>query len=494
MNSSLPLDVDQAITEVQSAMGNSSDLQVHRFQAFTGDTGCALVYLKSFVDLEQLNKSVLSPLLQLAVPPKDMQNLAKVLPYAGTQEITLLQELSQAVASGEVVLLVSGFKSGLKIPLKKYEQRSITEPQNEKLVSGPRDCFVESIWSNIGLLRQRIKNPKLRIEMNTLGTKTSVELGIVYVEGIANRQIVEEVRRRLKRIEIDRLLSLGVINEFISDSPWSPFPTYQHTERPDSLTSALLDGRVGILLDGSSMVTIIPVVFWDFLKSPDDYIESPYFSTFVRLLRLSSHLMTLLLPGAYVALTTFHLEMLPQSLAVIISGSRTRTPFPTAIEMIIMELVVEILREAGLRMPGVFGQTMSIVGALVIGEAGVTAGLVEPIIVVIVAFTTLSSFIVPNYSAALSIRLLRFPIILLSAALGFFGMILGAMFFLMHLVSLRSFGVPYFAPIAPLFLKDLGDMFIRLPLWLQTHRPTYYRPEDETKAGRNQKPGPEKEP
>lgn len=474
-------------------MGNSSDLQVHRFQAFRGDTGCALVYLKSLIDLEQLNKSVLSPLLQLAVQPTDMLNLAELLPYAGTQEITSLQKLSQAVASGDVVLLVSGFKSVLKIPLKKYEQRSITEPQNEKLVQGPRDCFVESIWSNIGLIRQRIKNPDLRIEMNTLGTKTSVELGIVYVEGIANRQIVEEVRHRLKRIDIDRVLTLGVVNEFMSDSPWSPFPTHQSTERPDRLTSALLDGRVGILLDGSPMVTFIPIVFWDFMKSPDDYIENPYFSTFVRLIRFSSHLISLLLPGAYVALTTFHLEMLPQSLAVIIAGARTRTPFPTSIEMIFMELVIEVLREAGLRMPGVFGQTMSIVGALVIGEAGVTAGLIEPIIVVIVAFTTLASFIVPNYSAALSVRLLRFPIILLSSSLGFFGMTLGAMFFLMHLVSLRSYGVPYFAPIAPLFLKDLGDMFIRLPWWLQPHRPTYYRPEDETKAGRNQKPGPEKE-
>lgn len=475
-------------------MGNSSDLQIHKFQAFTGNTGCVLVYLKSFVDIEQLNKSVLSPLLLLAVPPKDMQNLAKVLPYAGTQEITSLQGFCQALAWGEVVLLVTGYKNALQIPLKKYEQRFISEPQNEKLVSGPRDCFVESIWSNIGLIRQRIKNPDFRIEMNTLGTKASVELGIVYVEGIANRQIVEEVRRRLKRIDIDRLLSLGVVNEFISDSPWSPLPTYQHTERPDRLTSALLDGRIGILLDGSPMVTIIPVVFWDFLKSPDDYIESPYFSTFIRLLRLSSLLITLLLSGAYVALTTFHLEMLPQSLAVIIAGARTRTPFPTAVEMIFMELVVEVLREAALRMPSVFGQTISIVGALVIGEAGVTAGLVEPIIVVIVAFTTLASFIVPNYDAALGIRLMRFPIILLGATLGFFGTTLGAMFLFMYLISLRSFGVPYFAPIAPLFLKDLGDMFLRLPWWLQSHRPTYYRPEDETKAGRNQKPGPEKEP
>lgn len=490
----LPSDFEQAITEVQSVLGNSADLQVHRFQAFTGQTGCALVYLKSFVDIEQLNHAVLSPLQQLAVSPEDMQNLAKCIPYVGTQEITSMQEFSQAVVWGDVVLLVSGFKSSLKIPLKKYEQRSITEPENEKIVRGPRDGFVESMWSNIGLLRQRIKNPDLRIEPMTLGTRTSVELGIVYVEGIANRKICEEVRRRLQRIAVDRLLEAGSISEFIADSPWSPFPTYQYTERPDRLTAALLDGRVGIFLDGTPIVLLVPVVFWDFLKSPDDYIENPYFSSFVRLVRLISHLVVLLLPGAYVALTSIHLEMLPQALAVIIAGARSRTPFPSAIEMLMMELVVEVLREAGLRMPGVFGQTMSIVGALVIGEAAVTAGLIEPIIVVLVAFTTLASFVVPGYNAAISIRVLRFPLILLSALLGFFGLITGAMFYLMHLISLRSFGVPYFAPVAPLSLKDMRDMYVRLPRWLLDTRPTFYQPEDEIRQGRNQKPGPEKEP
>ncbi len=474
-------------------MGNSADLMVHRFQAFAGKSECAVVYLKSFTDIEELNKSVLAPLQRFTSLPKDMESLGKILPQAGTRVIASIQALSKAIAWGDTVLLVSGFKSGLEIPLKKYQQRPVEEPDNEKIVRGPRDGFVESIWSNAGLLRQRIKNPDFRLEVLTLGTRTSVEVGIVYVEGIANRQIVSEVRQRLERIEVDRLLSSGYVGEFTTDSPWSPFPTSQFTERPDHVTAALLDGRIGILIDGTPIVTIVPVVFWDFLKSPDDYIESPYFATLVRLIRLLAHLVTLLLPGAYVAVTTFHLEMLPQTLAMIIAGARTRTPFPVAIEMLTMELTVEILREAGLRMPGSFGQTMSIVGALVIGEASVTAGLIEPIIVVIVAFTTLASFIVPGYNAAIAIRLLRFPLVLLSAAMGIFGLALGAMFYLYHLVSLRSFGVPYFAPVAPLFLKDMGDTFIRLPWYLQSRRPTYYRAEDEIREGRDNRPGPEKE-
>ncbi|MHB1407962.1 MAG: spore germination protein, partial [Desulfitobacteriaceae bacterium] len=479
---------------IQAALGHSADLYVHRFQAFTGDTNCAFIYLRSFVDLELLNLFALSPLQQLSDPPADMEQLMKVLPYAGTKVSTSRAECAQAVSRGDVVLLISGLQCALSFPLKKYEQRSLTEPQNEKVVQGPRDGFVESIWSNIGILRQRIKNPDFRFELITLDTRTSVELGIVYIQGIANRKIVAEVRSRLARINVDRLLATGSVSEMITDSPLSPFPTHQVTERPDRLTSALLDGRIGIFLDGTPIVMMAPAVFWDFLKSPDDYTENPYFVSIVRLIRLSSHLVALLLPGAYLAVTTFHLEMLPQSLAVIIAGARTRTPFPTVVELLAMELMIEVLREAGLRMPGAFGQTLSIVGALVIGESAVTAGLIEPIIVVIVAFSTLASFVVPGYNAAISLRVLRFPLILLSAVLGFFGLLLGAMFYLMHLVSLRSFGVPYFAPVAPLFLKDMRDMYVRLPWWKQSERPTYYRPEDQIMAGPQQKPGPEKEP
>lgn len=487
-------DPEQTIAQIQSVFGNSADLQIHRFQAFPATIACALLYLRSIINMEELNQTVLYPLLQQVAAPGDMADLARSLPHASTKEGTTIQDAAQAIISGEVVLLVSGLASALFIPLKKYEQRSVTEPENEKVVRGPRDGFIESLWANVGILRQRIKDPRLRLEVFTLGTRTSVEVCLIHLEGIANPQIVEEVRTRLQRINVDSLLSVSSIAEFIADSPWSPLPTYQASERPDRLTSALLDGRIGILLDGTPLALIVPAVFWDFLKSPDDYIENPYFSSFIRIIRLTSHLITLLVPGAYVALTTFHLEVLPQSLAVIIAGARTRTPFPTAVEMFLMELTIELLREAGLRMPGVFGQTMSIVGALVIGEAAVTAGLIEPIIVVLVALTTLASFVVPSYPAAISIRLLRFPLILFSATMGFFGLFLGAMFYLIYLVSLRSFGIPYFAPLAPLFLKDMGDMLIRLPWWQQFRRPTYYRPQDDSRAGPNQKPGPDKEP
>jgi Bacillus/Clostridium GerA spore germination protein len=473
-------------------LGNSADLVAHRFQAFSGQSECAVIYLKSFTDIEELNQTVLSNLIQLGTAPKDTPSLAKVLPQSGTQEMFSLEDISKAIAKGDVVLLVSGFKSVLGLPLKKVEKRAITEPDGEKVVRGPRSGFVESLWTNLGLLREKIKNPDLRLEIITLGTRTFSDVGILWIDGLANPKIVEEVKTRLKRINVDRILSMGEIGEFISDSPWSPFPTNQITERPDHHASALLDGRVGIMLDGTPVTAMVPVTFWEFFKSPSDYIENPHFASFIRIIRVFSLLITLLLPGAFIALTTIHLQMLPQTLAVIISGARTRTPMPTALEIFAMELTVEVLREAGLRMPGVFGQTISILGALVIGEAAVTAGVVGPLTVIIVALTTLASFVVPSYPAAISIRLLRFPLILLSAAMGFFGLSLGAMFLLVHLVSLRSFGVPFFSPLAPLFLNEMGDMLVRLPWWKQLRRPKHYRPMDEIREGPNQKPGPEK--
>lgn len=488
----LPKEMDKTIEQIQITLGNSPDMRIHRFRIIDS-LNCSLLYLKSFTDVKELEESILGPLLQLKTPPQDMQSLAVQLPKADTQEIISLEESCRSLAWGDVVLLISGFKSALKIPLKKYEQRVVTEPDNEKVVRGPRDCFLESLWTNIGLLRQRIKNANFRLEIITLGTKTCTEVGIVYVEGVANRQILEEVRRRVQKINVDRVLTGNTVAEMIQDDAWSPFPLAQITERPDRLAHHLLDGRIGIMVDGEPIVHVVPTVFWDFLKAADDYIESGYFITFVRLLRYLSHLITLLLPGAYVALTTIHLQMLPQSLAVIVAGARTRTPFPVSIELLLMELMVEVLREAGLRMPGTFGQTISVVGALVIGEAGVTAGLIEPIVVVVVAFTTLASFIVPSYHAALAVRMLRFPLILLSSFLGFFGLVLGAMFYLFYLVNLRSFGIPYFAPMAPLFLKDMKDLLVRFPWWSLSQRPAVYRPEDRISQGQNQKPEPEKE-
>lgn len=485
--------MELTIADTQTSLGNCADLIIHRFNGCKNQCTCALLLLKSFTDVEQINKAVLSPLQQLANVPEDMQHLSKILPQTGTYEAFTKGDLIQSLVSGNAILLISGFTSALVLPLTDFKQRPIAEPEAEKVVRGPRDGFVESIWTNIGLIRRRIRNPALRVETTTLGTRTAVNIAVIYLQDIANAQIIEELRARLRRIKIDRIISAGELGEFITDSTWSPFPTVQFTERPDRLTSLILDGKIAILCDGTPVVLVIPAVFWDFLKSTDDYIENQYFASFVRGLRLVGLLSTLLLPGAFVALTTIHLQMLPQSLAVIISGARIRAPLPVSIEVLLMELTVEILREASLRIPGVFGQTISIVGALVIGDAAVTAGLVGPLTVILIAFTTLASFTVPGYSAAVAIRLLRFPLIILSSFLGFFGLTLGAVLYLTHLVSLRSFGVPYFSPVAPLFTRELTDLFVRLPWWLQRFRPRYLRTQDPTRQGPKLKPGPEQE-
>lgn len=493
-NQSLNGNLEKTLEQIQIVLGANSDLQIHKFKGCAGLQDFAVVYFRSFVGHEELNKFILLPLISQSSSPRDMLEVAQSLPFAGTKESSIqFPDICQAIVSGDVVLLMSGSPSALRIPLKKYEMRAISEPQNEKIVSGPRDGFTEALWTNVGLLRERIKNTNLRVESITLGTRTSVELVVVYIEGLASQQIVDEIRSRIKRINVDRLESVGALNEFIADDPWTLFPTYLTTERPDRLSSGLLDGRVGIILDGTPGVMILPVVFWDFLKSQDDYIENFYFVSLIRIIRLISHFLTLFLSAAYIAVTTIHLEMLPQSLALIIAGTRGSTPLPTAFEILLMEIVVEILREAGMRMPGVFGQTLSIVGALVMGDAAVTAGLLEPIVVVVVALSTMASFAVPGYKAAVAIRLVRFPLIILSAFLGLYGLFLGAMFFLAILVSMRSVGVPYFAPVAPLMTSDMQDFFVRVPWWRLSHRPKFIRAVDKIRSGPNQKPGPEQE-
>ncbi|HZW81920.1 MAG TPA: spore germination protein, partial [Candidatus Deferrimicrobium sp.] len=429
--------------------------------------------------------------IKLENKPVDIPALSQIMPQAGCKVITTLQETCESLVSGNVIVLLRGYKAALSLPLTMFKQRVVTEPENEKVARGPRDGFLESIWVNIGMLRSALINTDLRFETLNPGTRNNTLIGILYIEGLANEKIVEEVRIRLKRTNVDRLLATGYIQDFITDSPWSPFPTSQITERPDQLVSALLNGRVGIMLDGTPIVGIVPVTFWEFFKAPDDYIEAPIPATLIRLLRLAAVFITLILPGLYVALTTFHIQMIPESIAIIIAGSRIRTPLPTALEILIAELLVEVLREASLRMPKVLGQTISIIGALVIGDAATTTGIIGPFTVIVVAFTTLASFVIPSYNAALSIRILRFPLILMSAAMGFFGLTLGAVFYLTHMVSLRSFGVPYMAPVAPWFFKDMRDLFVRLPWWLQVHRPTVYRPQDEIRVGQEQKPKPD---
>lgn len=389
-------------------------------------------------------------------------------------EITTSSEmiaLVDVVLTGDIILLVDGQDMGLIISARGYESRNVTEPETETLVRGPRDGFTENLRTNTTLIRRRIKTSRLKFETIKVGIHTKTAVTIAYIEGIVNDKIVEEARKRISRIDTDSILESGYIEEFIEDSPWSIFPQMDVTERPDKVSAHLLEGHVAVLVDSTPFALLFPITFVQLLQSPEDYYLRTHLASFLRILRLVTLNMALLLPSFYIAITTFHQEMLPTSLLISIAKARAGVPFPAFVEALLMEISFEIVREAGVRLARPIGQAVSIVGALVIGQSAVEAGLVSSAMIIVVALTAMASFTLPSIHASGSVRLLRFPIMLLAASLGLFGVMAGLLAILIHLCSLRSFGIPYLSPIAPLSIRDLKDVPVRVPWWAMFTRP-----------------------
>ena len=382
---------------------------------------------------------------------------------------TLIQEILTGtlglVLDGETVCFSLGIKSG-------SENRPIEEAPSEAVIRGPRDGFIENIRINRGLIRRRIKSPTLKFEKMTIGTLTQTQVNIVYIEGLALASLIQEMKQRLERIKIDGIIESGYIEEFIEDTPYSLFPQTMVTERPDRVAIALLNGRVVVLIDTTPFVLIVPASFTRMLEGVDDnYVRFP-FANFSRVLRLITLNIALILPAFYIAISTFHQEMLPTKILISLAGVREGLPFPVLVETLFMETTFEIITEAGIRLPRAVGSAVSIVGALVIGDAAVNAGFASPATVIVVAMTAISTLTIPAVEASRSIRLIRFPLLILASAFGFLGIVIGLLFVLIHLCSLRSFGVPYLDPLAPLHLTDFKENIFRAPRWSLSKRPT----------------------
>lgn len=367
--------------------------------------------------------------------------------------------------------MIDGYSKALVASTRGWEARDVSDPVTEGVVRGPREGFTENLRTNTSLIRRRIRNPKLKIETLRIGAVTRTEVVVAYIEGTADSSVVKEVHERLSRIDTDAILESGYLEEFIEDSPFSPFPQIEHTERPDKIAAALVEGRVVILTDGTPFVLIVPTVFFQFLQSSEDYYERYLLGTAIRWIRFMAFLFALLLPSLYIALTTIHQEMIPTNLALSLAGAREGVPFPAFVEALMMEIAFELLREAGLRLPRPVGQAVSIVGALIIGESAVRAGIVSPVMVIIVALTGIASFSVPAFNLAITLRLLRFPMMMIAAVMGVPGMAMAVLVIVTHLADLRSFGVPYLSPVAPASYRDWKDVVVRAPWWSMFMRP-----------------------
>ncbi|KPD09281.1 spore gernimation protein, partial [Aneurinibacillus migulanus] len=347
--------------------------------------------------------------------------------------------------------------------------------------------FIESASQNIALIRRYIPSRELKIKQFKIGTRGEVPVSLLYLADVVNPQLIRELENRIKLIDVDTVITTGEIEGFIEDNPYTPFPQFTVTERPDTTASHLLQGRAAVIIDRAPGALVGPMNFVAFFQTVDDYSVRWTTATFVRLLRFVAFFIAIFTPSLYIAMISFHYEVIPLQLLLSVGESRERVPFPPIIEAFIMEIVLEMLREAGVRLPSPIGQTIGIVGGIVIGQAAVQAGIVSNIMVIVVAITAISSFIIPSIEMAAGIRLIRFPMMLMAFAFGMVGIIIGMMIIIIHLLTLESLGNPYGSPISPLRISDMKDTLVRLPVWLMKKRPLSVGPRQLRRQGATRK-------
>lgn len=477
--------IDQNLQALRQIFDLCSDITFRELRLNTEDSPRAfIVFASSLCDPTQINEAILKPIMQeipslpagLQLTKANIQRviLERLLNIRTAQTSEDILQLVHLVLQGNLALVIDGSNTAIIAGVQGMEQRSVDEPTTEPNVRGPRDGFVESLTTNISLIRRRIRSSRLKIETAEVGVLTRTKIAVCYLQGIANDKIVEEAKQRLRRINTDSILTSGAIEEFIADQSFSLFPLIQYTERPDRTAGSLLEGRIALVVDNTPSVLLVPCTFLPLMQAAEDYSNTSPFATFIRVLRFIALNIALLLPALTVAVLSFQQDFLPTQLIETLSNTRQDLPFPIFVEIILMEFLFELLQEAGARLPQTIGQAVSTVGGLVIGQAAVSAGFISPVTVIVVALTAISSFTLPSYAAENSIRILRFALIIMAAILGSVGVILGLMVILAHLCSLRSFGIPYLSPFAPLSLRDLKDSFIRVPWPLMKTRPRFF--------------------
>ncbi|MBD8068044.1 spore germination protein [Bacillus sp. PS06] len=481
---------------IKKAFGNTMDFKIE--EVTFGDKAAIICYIDTMVAKNKIVEQVFKPLESvnaeegIHITEDNFEQIRKA--YFAGLSFTYCKNYHQIIwhiLSGFIVIVIDGIQANaFALEVINEDRRSIDEPSTQTIIRGPKEGFTELLSTNISLIRRRLKNHNLQFENYIIGKESKTSIALGYIDGITNKDILNEVRERINKIDASLILDSGNIEEFIVDKTLTPFPLTFNTERPDSTSAQLAEGKVVLIVDGSPFVIVVPTVFTDFFQATEDYYQPFFMATFIRIIRYMSFMIALVLPSLYVALTTFHQELLPTELLISIQAQREGVPFPAVVEIFMMELTFEVLREAGIRMPRAVGQTVSIVGALVLGQAAVEAGLVSNVLVIIVAFTAIASFVSPIYNFSIATRLLRFILILAAASLGLYGVLLGLVIMVIHLTSLRSFGISYLTPVAPLLIEDQTDVFVRLPIWANKKRPSYLKTAAPIKKEHTNNPSP----
>ncbi|OIK16041.1 spore germination protein [Bacillus sp. MUM 116] len=481
---------------LKKVFDNCSDI-VFRPILVNRQTKMLLIYIDGLVDTKIVEQVVLKPMMFEGMP-NGLENMGSIgeiiqnqlIAFSQVKTVSKVREVIEGVLKANIAVLTDGENQALVADLKGFDKRSIEEPAAEISVRGPRDGFTETLRVNTSLVRRRIRSPRLKMEPYSIGDLSQTDVVIAYIEGIAPNTVLEEVRQRVQRIQIDGVLESAFIEEFIEDLPFSPFPQIQNTERPDVVCASLLEGKVAIFVDNTPFVLIVPMTFWTGVQAAEDYYERSLYTTFIRWIRFVLINISLFLPSLYVAVTTYHPQLIPTNLLISIAAAREGIPFPAVVEAMMMEFLFEGLREAGVRLPKPVGSAVSIVGALVIGQSAVQAGIISAPIVIVVATTGIASFAFPRYNLGTAYRMLRFPMLLLAGVLGLYGVAFGALAIMIHLTNLRSFGIPYLSPVAPQIPRGLKDVLLRTPRWSMTHRPMLISGEEKMRIPEGQQPGP----
>lgn len=484
VTSALTTQAGDNIQRIRQAVGSSADIKFRDVHIHAG--GCGLVKMAIvYVDGMSKLQSTLHAMLtgealtrqSLATPGEVLEFCkASVIAESEISDVTTFEQLFDKLLTGFSILLVDGSAHALAIGTKDVKARPVEEPNVQSVVRGPREGFSEVLVWNTAMLRRKINSRHLWIETMKIGDVTRTEVALVYIENIASKDIVEQARNRLKSIRTDSVLESNYIEEFLQDRKYSPFPTIFNTERPDVVSAGLLEGRVAILVDGTPFALMAPALFVQFFQSSEDYYQRTDFSSLIRLLRFLSFFLAGVTPALYIAISTFHHEMLPTTLLYNLASQREGVPFPAFVEAMMMEVTFEILREASVRMPKSIGQAISIVGTLVVGQAAVEAGLVSAAMVIVVSITAISNFVIPSFNMGISVRMIRFSLMMLAASLGLYGIFLGGIVLILHLCSLSSLGVPYMSPVAPYRKTGQEDALVRLPMLGMFRRPVSLHP------------------
>lgn len=477
-------------TYIRKRCENCADILIRPMRLGDGPkVDCLMVYIEVAVSNMMLDDSALGKMVNhfWEVSPEHIQEFVKnnSLGIADVKKLPDMEAAFAALLAGNAIFFMDGYDQAMKISSKGYPNMGVSGAETEKVIRGSREGFSDAVKTNSALVRKRIRDTRLKVEEMTVGIRSQTMVQILYIDDLVHEELLEELKNRMEEYEIDGILDSGMLEQ-LTEEPWySPFPQYQTTERPDRAAQELLNGKIVVICDNSPYALILPSSFSGFMESSEDWYHHFEMASFLRALRYLALLAATLLPGLYLAVIRFHTQILPANLILSFAEAREGVPFSSVVELVFLELAFELIREAGVRIPGSLGSTIGIVGGLIVGQAAVTANLVSPIVVMIVALTALGSMVIPNEEFASAFRLLKYMFLFLGGYLGIYGIVLGIYLTVAHLAGLLSFGMPYLMP----FVKrddagGAGEGILRPPFRKRKKRPVYSRQEERLRLKR----------